>query len=97
MSTKILTSEEQDLLATLVEDGWPLVILAPSDDGDLAHLQSQVIALLKRGFVGVYGEREDESEISPAEAEAILADAQSWRDSFWMISTTPTGNAALGG
>jgi hypothetical protein len=84
------TQDELDLLEELIEDGWPLVVIAPRDDAEIAQFQRTAISLLHQGLAGVY----NDGFISLAEAEAIIADPEMW--GTWMISTTEAGNALLG-
>jgi hypothetical protein len=95
-----LTPEERDFLASLTEDGWPLVILGGSLDNDaLARVQRQALSLVRRGLAGIYGRPDDSSHLALAEAEAVITDECEWRDGMartWMISTTKEGNALLG-
>jgi hypothetical protein len=91
------SSEDRDFLAKLVEDGWPLVILASGlDPAQLEKLQATALSLVRQGLAGIYGRPEDTRDVPLAEAEAIILDPDSWNESFWFISTTEAGNALLG-
>ena len=93
----VLTDAEEDLLAMLPEDGFPLVVLAPG--ADLSTLQSTALSLLRKGLIGVYGRADDASDLPSAEAESVLSSSDSWTDPsgghIWFISTTPEGDAVL--
>jgi hypothetical protein len=89
------TKQELDLLSQLIEDGWPIVVIAPPrDDPEIARFQRTALSLLRRGLASIYGRPDDARDIPLAEAEAVIADPDVW--GLWMISTTEAGNALLG-
>jgi hypothetical protein len=91
------SSQDRDFLATLIEDGWPLVILASGlDPAQLKKLQATALSLVRQGLAGIYGRPEDARHVRLAEAETIILDADSWHEAVWFISTTEAGNALLG-
>jgi hypothetical protein len=95
------SQEELDLLANLIEDGWPLVILGTGkDEAALGELQALALSLVRQGLAGIYGRPEDARDVPRAEAEAIILEPRNWEalecDEVWMISTTEAGNALLG-
>ena len=99
--TSSLSAEEQDLLAKLIEDGWPLPILASGEDKtEFQALQAVSLSLVRHGLAGIYGRRDDARHVPLAEAEAIIREARSWDpqegDTLWFMSTTEAGNALLG-
>lgn len=88
------TEEEIDLLAALIEDGWPLVVIAPPrDDPGFEQFQANMLSLVRRGLAGIYGRPDDARDLPPAEADAIVTDSDSW--GTWMIAATESGNGLL--
>jgi endonuclease YncB( thermonuclease family) len=83
------TAQERDLLAQLVEDGWPIAVIAPRDDAEIEQFQHVARSLLRKGLVGVYGRPNDSTDIPLSEAEAIIADTDRW--GTWMIAATQAG------
>jgi hypothetical protein len=92
-----LSSEQRDLLSQLQEDGWPLLILAPRDPGDLERLQGSCVDLVRLGLASVY-RSEDFEFLASDEAEAVVSNADNWRrpGSPWYIATTDPGHEVLG-
>lgn len=92
-----LTESELTLLATVIEDGFPLAVLAATLTSDqVEHLKADALRLLSYGLVGVYGAAD---EIGEEEAHAVLLNSKNWlgvgHDGVWFIAATPKGDGLL--
>jgi hypothetical protein len=89
-----LARPERELLALLVEDGWPLVILRDRPD-----VQTTALSLLRRGLADVYGRPHNAGAVPSDKAEEILGAPESWDPGegrpVWIICATAAGNALL--
>lgn len=95
------SSEERAFLESLVQDGWPLVLLANGLDGqEFERLQAMALSLTRQGLAGIYGRPEDARYLSLGEAEAVILDRTCWTpftgNPTWMICATEAGNALIG-
>jgi hypothetical protein len=68
----VASEDERELLDQLIDDGWPLAVLAPGG-GDVQRI---ALSLLGKGLVTVYGGPAG-AVVSPAEAKAILTSSES--------------------
>jgi hypothetical protein len=66
----VLSQSEERLLASVREDGCPLMILGPLEDFDL---QVAAIALLEKGLVEVYGGEALEA-VPDDQVDAVIAE-----------------------